>query len=48
MGRQFLPVQARLAASDAMNAWTVPIGSAVFALPPGCAPGGYVGEGLLA
>lgn len=47
IGRQFLPVQQRLAASDAMNAWTVPIGSAVFALPPGCDPGGYVGEGLL-
>lgn len=47
IGRQYLPVQQRLAASDAMNAWTVPIGSAVFALPPGAEPGGYVGEGLL-
>lgn len=44
---QYLPVQQRLADSDAMNAWTVPIGSAVFALPPGCEPGGYVGETLL-
>ncbi len=44
---QYLPVQQRLAENDAMNAWTVPIGSAVVALPPGCQPGGYIGEGLL-
>jgi dye decolorizing peroxidase len=44
---QFVPVQQRLADSDLMNTWTTPIGSAVFALPPGCQPGGYVGEGLL-
>jgi dye decolorizing peroxidase len=44
---QYLPVQQRLAQNDAMNAWTVPLGSAVFALPPGCAPDGYIGESLL-
>lgn len=45
---QYLPVQQRLAEQDLLNAWTVPIGSAVFALPPGCDENGYIGEGLLA
>ncbi|MEZ5118060.1 MAG: Dyp-type peroxidase [Candidatus Nanopelagicales bacterium] len=45
--RQFLPVQRRLAELDLLNTWTTPIGSAVFALPPGASPGGYVGDGLL-
>lgn len=45
--RQFLPVQQRLAAEDMLNTWTVPIGSAVFALPPGCAPGGFLADGLI-
>ena len=45
--RQFLPVQQRLAAEDMLNTWTVPIGSAVFVIPPGCRPGGFLGEGLL-
>ena len=45
--KQFVPVQQRLADLDLMNTWTTPIGSAVFALPPGCQPGGYIGEGLL-
>lgn len=44
---QYLPVQQRLAEQDLMNSWTVPIGSAVFALPPGCQADGYLGEGLL-
>lgn len=44
---QYLPVQARLAEQDLLNTWTVPIGSATFALPPGCAPGGFIGEGIL-
>ncbi|MGW4093129.1 Dyp-type peroxidase [Nocardia sp. NPDC004718] len=44
---QFLPVQRRLAEFDALNVWTTPIGSAVFAIPPGVAsPGGYVGQPL--
>ncbi|MER7130588.1 Dyp-type peroxidase [Streptosporangium saharense] len=46
--RQFLPVQRRLAEADLLNTWTVPIGSAVFAVPPGCDPGGWIGQGLLA
>ncbi|MEV4096255.1 Dyp-type peroxidase [Streptosporangium saharense] len=45
--RQFLPVQKRLAEADLLNTWTIPIGSAVFAIPPGCDPGGWIGEGLL-
>jgi dye decolorizing peroxidase len=45
--RQFIPMQQRLAAGDLLNEWTTPIGSAVFAVPPGCQPGGFIGEGLL-
>ncbi|MFF2627942.1 Dyp-type peroxidase [Kitasatospora griseola] len=44
---QFLPIQRALAASDLLNQWTTPIGSAVFAIPPGCAPGGWIGRTLL-
>jgi dye decolorizing peroxidase len=47
IGEQFLPIQRKLAASDLLNRWTTPIGSAVFAVPPGCAPGGWIGETLL-
>lgn len=46
--QQYVPVQERLAESDHLNLWTVPVGSAVFAIPPGCSEGGYVGEGLFA
>ncbi|KJL19606.1 putative deferrochelatase/peroxidase EfeN precursor [Microbacterium oxydans] len=46
--RQFIPMQRRLDELDLLNEWTVPIGSAVFAVPPGCAEGGYIGETLLA
>lgn len=44
---QFVPIQRRLDELDLLNEWTTPIGSAVFAVPPGCAPGGYIGETLL-
>lgn len=47
IAKQFIPVQARLAEGDLMNLWTTPIGSSVFAIPPGCAEGGYIGETLL-
>lgn len=43
---QFLPIQERLAELDMLNTWTVPIGSAVFALPAGCEQGGFIGENL--
>lgn len=45
--RQFVPVQRRLDELDLLNTWTTPIGSAVFAVLPGCAEGGYVGETLV-
>jgi deferrochelatase/peroxidase EfeB len=45
--RQFVPIQTRLAASDVLNDYTVHGGSAIFAIPGGVRPGGYVGQGLL-
>jgi len=46
--RQFVPVQERLAAADALNQWITTIGSATFAILPGvAAPGGYLGQPLL-
>ena len=48
IGSQFLPIQRNLAEKDLLNEWITPIGSAVFAVPPGCAEGGWIGEGLLA
>nr|WP_311132393.1 Dyp-type peroxidase [Nonomuraea gerenzanensis] len=44
---QFVPVQRMLAEGDLLNEWVTAIGSAVFAVPPGCAPGGWIGEALL-
>lgn len=46
--RQFVPIQQRLAEADLLNAWTTPVGSAVFAIPPGCDEDGFVGDTLLA
>jgi deferrochelatase/peroxidase EfeB len=46
--RQFVPIQRRLAASDALNHHTLHTASAIFACPPGCKPGSFVGEGLFA
>ena len=46
--RQFVPVQQRLAEADLLNIWTVPVGSAVYAVLPGCAEGATLGEELLA
>ena len=48
IGEQFLPIQRNLAEADLLNEWITPIGSAVFAVPPGCQPDGWIGEGLLA
>ena len=44
---QFVPIQRSLAEADLLNVWTTPVGSAVFAIPPGCAEGGYLGQALL-
>lgn len=45
---QFVPIQRRLEELDLLNLWTTPIGSAVFAIPGGCAEGEYLGQRLLA
>jgi deferrochelatase/peroxidase EfeB len=42
----FVPVQTRLAASDALNEYIQHVGSALFAIPPGVQPGGYIGQSL--
>lgn len=44
---QFVPVQKRLDEHDALNEWTTPIGSAVFAIPAGVSEGGFLGEELI-
>jgi deferrochelatase/peroxidase EfeB len=45
---QFVAIQRRLGSLDALNEYIKHVGSAVFAVPPGATPGGYVGQGLLA
>ena len=47
VARQFVPIQQRLADKDLFNTWITPVGSAVFAIPPGCADGGWIGEQVL-
>lgn len=42
----FVPIQRRLAATDALRTFIRHEGSAVFAVPPGASPGGFVGETL--
>lgn len=45
---QFVPIQQRLAELDLLNVWTFPVGSAVFALLPGCQEGEILGQALFA
>jgi deferrochelatase/peroxidase EfeB len=45
---QFVAIQRRLGSMDALNEYVKHVSSALFAVPPGAPPGGYVGEGLLA
>jgi deferrochelatase/peroxidase EfeB len=45
---QFVAIQRRLGSMDALNEYVKHVGSALFAVPPGATPDGYVGEGLLA
>ncbi len=45
--KQFVPLQMKLGTHDALNEYIKHVGSALFAVPPGAKPGGYVGEGLL-
>jgi dye decolorizing peroxidase len=47
IARQYLPIQKRLADKDLLNEWITPVGSAVFAIPPGCATDGWIGEQVL-
>lgn len=44
---QFIQIQKKLEAMDALNTWTTPIGSAVFLLPPGVENGEWIGQTLL-
>lgn len=44
--RQFVPMQRRLAESDALNRHILHTGSAIFACPPGVRRGGFLGEEL--
>jgi dye decolorizing peroxidase len=44
---QYLPIQRRLEQLDLLNEWTVPIGSATFALPRGVMAGEQLAEALL-
>jgi deferrochelatase/peroxidase EfeB len=44
--RQFAAIQRRLGGSDKLNEYIKHTGSAVFAIPPGVARGGSVGDGL--
>ncbi len=45
--RQFVAIQRRLGRADALGEYIRHVGSALFAVPPGARPGGYVGESLL-
>ena len=44
---QFVAIQRRLGSLDALNEYIKHVGSALFAVPPGISPGGYVGQALL-
>jgi deferrochelatase/peroxidase EfeB len=45
--KQFVAIQRRLGQIDALGEYIKHVGSAVFAVPPGARPAGYVGAGLL-
>jgi deferrochelatase/peroxidase EfeB len=45
--RQFVAIQRRLGSNDALNEYIKHVSSAVFAVPPGARPSGYIGETLL-
>lgn len=44
--KQYLPMQLRLAELDLLNKWTLPIGSATFAIPRGVIGDEVIAEGL--
>ncbi len=45
--RQFIPMQTRLAADDALNEYLLHTASAIFVIPPGTTATGFIGETLL-
>jgi dye decolorizing peroxidase len=45
--KSFIPMQERVARSDAMNKWVTTIGSAAYLILPGVIDGKFLGEGLL-
>lgn len=45
--QQFIPLQNRLAAFDALSRHTLHTASAIFACPPAAAKGGFIGDALL-
>jgi deferrochelatase/peroxidase EfeB len=45
--RQYVPIQQALSRDDRMNEYVRHVGSAIFAVPPGASPDGWVGETLL-
>ena len=44
----FIPMQRRIAESDAFNVWNTTIGSATYFIPAGARDGGVIGEGMFA
>ena len=46
MSTQFIPIQRRLDELDLLNKWTVPIGSAEFAIPGGVREGSIIAQAL--
>lgn len=44
----FIPMQQRIADSDAFNTWNTTIGSAAYFIPAGARDGGIIGEGMFA
>lgn len=45
--RDYVPLQNRLAAQDALSEYLLHTGSGLFAVPPGAEEGGYIGQTLL-
>jgi len=45
--QSFIPMQERIAQSDAMNKWVTTIGSAAYLILPGVSDGEFLGEVLL-
>jgi dye decolorizing peroxidase len=47
IAERFSPVLARLAAVDALNKWTTPVGSATFVIPPVWSAGSFLAQELI-